>query len=309
MTTLTRRKLFSGLTSVLLATLPSCAITSAARASANKRPFDGRDYPHGCLLARKAGSPCCEGSLPYSSIDFWTFRVSEIETKDLPSHIGLVVVWDDVFSHRSLAESVQDILAVLPRYYGFDLASRSSTFAFHLEGFGQLGSAVATVLSNNDRIYNSSRIALIDIDSCGVSRLEWSDILPHLRSHYDLVIGFVHFAGRGPKDWRVMFGHDASQSSVRAAIAQCDLAFLTSDASLEFDEMLACEARSAPLNKLVHDLIRTLSSSDFRDAVCAIANGGQLMSGMLLQQPLDNKAIANIIERQITSDEPANVSS
>jgi len=248
-----------------------------------------------------------EENLPGSSIDFWTFRVSEIESSDLPPEIGQIVIWDEVFSRRSLAKNVRNIFEALPRYYGFELAASSNTFAFHLDGFGDLSSAVATLLADGNSAHPTSSIALIDLNSCGVTRLEWRDILPHLRPHYDLVIGLAHFAGRGPQDWHVRFGDDEGQSSLRAAIAQCDLAFLTSDASLGFDDMLTHEVRSSPLNKLVHDLIRALSSSDFRDAVLAVENGGLLVSGVLLQQSLDSIANADIVESQITSGEPANV--
>jgi len=80
-----------------------------------------------------------------------------------------------------------------------------------------------------------------------------------------------------------------------------------SDATLGFDGVQTCEARSVPFNKLMHDLVHTLSSSNFRNVASAIADKGLLASGMLLQQPFVRTAIPDIIEFRITSREPANV--
>src|SRR6476646_1541026 len=111
-----RRQILAGLSSMLLATVPlGRKVVSTAKAAKNRSRFDDRDLLLGCILANRAASPtvCCDGGLPSPLIDFWTARVSEIEINEMPSNIGRVVVWDDVFSRRRLAQSAHEIFAAL----------------------------------------------------------------------------------------------------------------------------------------------------------------------------------------------------
>ena len=36
-----------------------------------------------------------------------------------------------------------------------------------------------------------AKIALVDLDSCGVTALDWSQIIPCLRFHYDMIGGYA----------------------------------------------------------------------------------------------------------------------
>jgi hypothetical protein len=194
------------------------------------------------------------------SIDLWTFRVSEIETSTLPASVGRVIVWDDLFSPRTLTRSVKSILEVFPEWYGFDpLLGRCS---FHLDGFSEIGPVIQAVLPAATGLIRSHRLALIDVESCGVSRIDWPDILLHLRNSYDVVIGFAHFVGRGRSHPHELFDGILDNSRTSNILDCCDFAFWTSDALLGFDEVPDYEARGPVLTVLVHDLIHALSAND-----------------------------------------------
>jgi hypothetical protein len=297
-----RRQILAGLSSMLLTVLPlGRPFASTAKAGTNRRHLAESDFFLGCIFAKRAGLPsvCCDGGLPSPLIDFWTARVSEIEINEMPPNIGRVVVWDDVFSRRRLAQSAHEIFAALARYYGFDFVTGSDNFAFHIEGFSEIGSMIAKVLPASSNVCKSPRIALIDIESCGVSRLDWPDLLPHLRAHYDLIVGFAHFAGRGPSHWSAVFADDTDyHSSTRTTIAHCDLSFLTSDALLGFDHVLDCDVRQPYLNTLLDELIGALSGVDFLKAVTGIAGVQTFGMGALPAQSLDNFLTSNAVERQ-----------
>ena len=299
MANVVRRQLLSALPSMLLMQSPwQLAIASSTRADANDGLFQECDYPHGCIFARMGSlhSASCK-SEPASAIDFWTFRVSEIEANDLPPNIGKVVFWDDVFSSRGLCERVREILEAVRRYYYFDVALSSNTFGFHLQNCSGIGPVIASVLSNSSFANSSVRIALIDIASIGVSRFGWPDILPHLRAHYDLVVGFAHFAGKGPMHLRAMFGDEIDHSYTWSAIAHCDLSFLTSDALLGFDQVLDCDMRQPHLGAMLRRLIRSLSTAEFLHTVIA-ENGARIFCiGALPLQSSANSCGFEAIER------------
>jgi hypothetical protein len=270
-----RRQLLAGLSSLLLTSEPLCrAVASTARSGNNGRDFDDSDYTLGCILAKRAGLAFVRGNgdQPATSIDFWTTRVSEIEFEEFPPNIGRVVVWDDVFSCRHLANRVQDIYAALGRYYGFDCAMGSDSFAFHLEGFSDVGSVIANLLLDSACVRVSPRVAIVDIESSGITRLRWSDFLPHLRAHYDFIIRFAHFAGQGPSHWGTLFGEERDyHSSIRTSLTHCDLSFFTSDGLLGFEDALESGVRGTYLHALLHELTCALSSVEFLNKVTGMA--------------------------------------
>jgi hypothetical protein len=296
-----RRQILVGLSSMLLAALPlGRSFASTAKAGPNRRHFAESDFPLGCIFARRAALPpvCCDGDLPSPLIDFWTARVSETEINDLPPKIGRVVVWDDVFSRRRLVQSAHEIFAALAQYYGFDLVSGSDNFAFHLDGFSEIGSTIARVLPANGNARNSPRIALIDVESCGPTRLDWPDLLPHLRAHYDLILGFAHFSGPGPSHWRTVLGETTYHSSSRAAMAHCDLSFLTSDALLGFDEPLDSDVRKPFLNALLLELIGALSTVDFIKTEIGDTGLKDFAVGALPARSSDDCCASNTVQQQ-----------
>jgi hypothetical protein len=138
-TVVTRRKLFAGVGAYSLSSFVPCRRWVDADVSQSARLIANEDeLPHGCIFARKDGkrSPS-DDAVSAPSIDFWTFRVSEIEINTLAASISRVIIWDDLFSSRTLARSVKSILEAFPEWYGFEpLLGRCS---FHLDGFSEIG--------------------------------------------------------------------------------------------------------------------------------------------------------------------------
>jgi hypothetical protein len=231
--------------------------------SARASPIAKEDaLRHGCIFARMEGKLShADDALTAPSIDFWTIRVSEIETSTLAASVGRVIIWDDLFTPRTLARSVNSILEVFPEWYGFD--SPLGSWSIHLDGISEIGPVTRAVLPETTGPIRSHRLALIDIESCGLTRIDWPDILPHLRNSYDVVIGFAHFAGRGPSHPHELCDGVLDNSRTLDALARCDLSFWTSDSLLGFDGPLDYEVR-APLRDLIHalsatDLVRTMA--------------------------------------------------
>jgi hypothetical protein len=296
MTNIDRRSFVTG---VAVSSLPSLGYQSPAYACVDDSQFTyDHDLPHGCIFARMECQSVSNNMPQAPSIDFWTFRVSEIESTTLPTFVSRVVVWDDVFSARNVSSSVTSILDVIPKYYGFNPLLGANSFAFHLEGITEIGSMATKVLPEKVCPFGSQRIALIDIESCGISRYDWPDVLPHLHAHYDLVAGFSHFPGRGPSHLRKLYDGALDNSRTWAALACCNLSFLTSDALLGIDDVLDCDVRRPYLIALLHDLIQALSTIDFIQAVTGASGAPFFGIGPLPPNESDCKSALEAEERQ-----------
>lgn len=281
MTIITRRKLLAGASACSLSSFVACGRWVEADVS-ESGPSVANEYqlPYGCIFARMDGkrSPA-DDAFTTRSVDFWTFRVSEIETNTLPESVGRVIIWDDVFSARTLAKRVKSILDVFPEWYGFD--PRLARCSFHLDGFNEIGPVARAVLPEAIGPFRSHRLALIDVESCGVSRIDWLDILPCLRNSYDLVVGFTHFAGRGPTDPHDLCAGAWDQARTSNTLACCDFSFWTSDSLLGFDEMLDCETRAPLLAAVVHDLVHALSTTDLTRTLAGTPEAQRLFARRL----------------------------
>lgn len=211
-------------------------------------------FLHGCLFAAASGQPA-PGDPSACEVDFWTFRVSEIDINNLPAYVGRIVVWDDVFSSRSLTGSVVAMLRAVKDWYGVD--PWEGNCSFHVDGLGEINSHVRAVISKR-RVPWSQRLAVIDVSSCGLSRIDWPDILPHLRISYDAVVGFSHLLGSKSPSCEAA----TENARIRNPLACCDLCFWTNDQMLGLNEEADCDSRSLPLNALLHDLLHSFSGSD-----------------------------------------------
>ncbi|MDA9435237.1 hypothetical protein XH88_26220 [Bradyrhizobium sp. CCBAU 51627] len=229
---------------------------------------------HGCLFATTSGQ--CFPDDQAVSVDLWSFRVSEIDSSSLPASVGRTVIWDDVFSLRSLTRSVGAALSAVTEWYEFDPCV--GQFSFHLDGHGHIGLHVRAINSQREA---SASLALIDISSCGLSRIDWPDILPHARESYDGVVGFAHWSSYGPVSCETVAGNPR----IRKALAYCDQFFWTDDKMLGLDEEACCNARSPPLNSVVQDLVRALSAKGFSLGLEKIARDGSLFEGRLRIAP------------------------
>jgi hypothetical protein len=139
MNNIDRRSFVAG---VAASSLPSLGYQLPAYARVNDTQFtDDGDLPHGCIFARMVCQKSISNRTPQDpSIDFWTFRVSEIESTTLPTFVSRVVVWDDAFSARNVVKSVNSILGAIPKYYGFNPLLGENSFAFHLDGITEMRS-------------------------------------------------------------------------------------------------------------------------------------------------------------------------
>lgn len=241
---------------------------------------------HGCIFARMDGKRSSSGdAFTAPSIDFWTFRVSEIESSTLPASVARVIIWEDVFLPRTLARGVRSILEVVPEWYGLDpLLGRCS---FHIDGFSEIGPVAKAVLPATTGPIRYHRLALIDVESCGVSRIDWPDVLPHLRNSYDLIIGFAHFVGRGPSHRLELCDGPLDNSRIANTLACCDLSFWTSDYLLGFDEVLDWKTRAPLLVAVIHDLVHALSTTDLTRTLAGTTEAQRLFASRLRPEGLN----------------------
>jgi hypothetical protein len=133
---------------------------------------DDKDLSAGCVVAWESHDRC--GDL----IDFWTARASDVDPTTFSSCVQRVVLWNDVFLLRAVQKSVDEIKAAIPKYFGFDCRVAPNGFALHLEGLNTVDQTLVRAFEAKDRDSKRARTALIDLDSCGVTALDWPQILP-----------------------------------------------------------------------------------------------------------------------------------
>ena len=176
-----RRRLLANL---LAAPLSACTATNLLAAPQTVPDLGlqaDSDLSPGIVIAWEAGARS-DGL-----IDFWTARVSDSDLSASSPHVQRIVMWDDLFLHRSVHKTVDQIQRAIPTYYGFDCRAKPNGSSFHLAGMNNFDEALAAVFDAEAR----ARIALVDLDSCGVTALNWLQIVPRLRLHYDVVGGFA----------------------------------------------------------------------------------------------------------------------
>ena len=84
-------------------------------------------WQYGCILAKSLNWPYEGTENPCNSLlDFWRFRVSEIDPLQLPLTPGHVTVWDDLFSKRGLEDQLLEAFRAQQGMADkFDMALRS----------------------------------------------------------------------------------------------------------------------------------------------------------------------------------------
>lgn len=222
---------------------------------------------HGCLVAWEKAN---ESDV---SVDFWTARVSEIETSRSCSLIKRVLVWDDVFPLRGSTERANDNRSGIERFFGSDYRVSQNGSAFHPARLIELDQTIAHVLHAKRHEQKFARICLLDVDSYGVTGLEWADILPFLRSHYELIVGVAHGhyedarENEFPEFWGSFEGGNCLfLHRSRHVLMGCDVAVVTSDYMISGQE-LDPSLRAGLWGDLVVRLARTLSDSASRRAL------------------------------------------
>jgi hypothetical protein len=218
---------------------------------------DDRDLSAGCVLAWESPN-CCDGL-----IDFWTARASDIDTTMFSSCVQRVVLWDDVFLLRSIRKSVDEIKAVIPKYFGFDCGVEPNGFAFHADGMNTFDQALAQVFEAKAHNPNRARTALVDLDSVGVTALDWPQILPSLRGQYDRVVGIAHVSHLYTSQEKLRpigSGNSYVYESTWGNMQKCDLSIVYSDTLLNDRSELNLEKMGISLRDLISSLAFALNN-------------------------------------------------
>jgi hypothetical protein len=108
----------------------------------------------------------------------------------VPKSIGLVAVWDDIFLERSAKPTLDRIELAIARYFAIDRHGEGCRLSLQLGDVDQLSSLLGHSfegLLSADRFHDA--VAIVDVDSCGVTSLDWMDFITHLKRIYKLVIG------------------------------------------------------------------------------------------------------------------------
>jgi hypothetical protein len=236
----------------------------------------------------------------------------------LPADLGKIVVYDDLFSNNNITRRFLDTARSIPGL--FDLNPADCTFGFHLNGLSHMseilsGFTICPTTNNN----SSTRIAIIDIGSCGVTLLEWHDILPIVRDQYDLVVGFHDSLGRTMGDWDRLCEETPHQNPRLIEILKyCDVSFLTSDGLLGLNEIASMEDRGPALTDLLREILQSLSSPSTLKRIQRIADAsmccvgpikttdeGQKASEVARQQAIIADGFSDGVIRQRYNNEPA----
>jgi hypothetical protein len=234
-----RRRRF--LASLLTAPLGLSSIsTSFADAAVRRRAFvqDDCDLSAGCIVAWESHNR------HDGLIDFWTARASDIDPTTLPSCVQRVVLWDDVFSLKTVRKRIDEIKAVIPTYFGFDCCVSPNGSAFYAEGANTFDQTLAQLFEAKAREQKRARAALIDLDSCGVTALDWPKILPSLRGQYDLIVGVAHVTHlcTSPEKLRpIGSGGSFIYESTWGNMQKCDFSVVYSDTLLSGNPELNLE--------------------------------------------------------------------
>ena len=222
-----------------------------------------------CVIARQPGT------LPNAIIDVWTGQIGTLDLSQLPEHFGRVVVWDDVRGDSALSRDIADIIFAIEKYFGIkpNLGSNASA---HLGHSSELSLSLDKLLHTFKPRYPDAigrRIAVIDLSSCGLTRLRWLDLMPSLRRYYTHVIG-VDFSLPGLCELDATFEPPHGLSVLALDTMQaCDYWLLASDESISGRAELSTEERSFEFTKSIHDLCNCMASvqNDIDTAIGSIA--------------------------------------
>jgi hypothetical protein len=108
-----------------------------------------------------------------------------------------------------------------------------------------------------------ARIALIDLDSCGVTALVWSQIIPSLRGQYDFIIGVAavsHLCTNPEKLRPIGSGASFIYESTWGDMQKCDLSVVYSDTLLTGDSEMYLEEMGGSLSDLISSLTFALNN-------------------------------------------------
>lgn len=249
----------------LLATaIGSTGLNSTA--SATIGPYDD-GLTELCVIAREPGT------LPNAVIDVWTGQIGTVDLAQLPDHLGRVVVWDDIRGDRCLSRDVADILVAIEEYFGIkpDLGVNAMAHAGHSGGLSRSLEMLLHTFQPNSPDAIERRIAVIDLSSCGLTRLRWLDVIPLLRRYYTHVVG-VDCSCPDLCELDAEFEPPHGLTDVaRETMGACDHWLLASEASSSDGVELSPEQRSLEFTRSICDLCEVLAFAT-RDIDAAVSS-------------------------------------
>lgn len=218
-----------------------------------------------CVITREPGR------FPNAIIDVWTCQIGTLDLAQLPDQFGRIVVWHDIRGAQGLSRSIADILSATEEYFGIKPVLGSNAAA-HVGRPGGLLSSIEILFKPFDPASLAvigRRVAVVDLGSCGLTDLQWLDIIPLLRRYYTHVVGVEYcFPDLCELDPEFETPHGLS-APARSTLRACDFWLLASDQSLAGRTELSIEERSHEFVMAISDLGLSLASSD-RDLHTAI---------------------------------------
>ena len=190
-------------------------------------------------------------------VDFWTSQLGIVETDRLPASARVIVKWSDVCLRRAVYSKVSETKRAIPDYYGISIRRDGSNSEAYLRGENPLSTTLASVCAK--ALIGS--VALVDVGSCGLSSLDWADIIPLLKQSYRTVIG-VDYAIPELTSLEAGF-QDMSCSTDGAStsgLLACDRLEMASDDLLSPHPIVSYEQRAKLYTAYVSELINEFSS-------------------------------------------------
>jgi hypothetical protein len=240
-----------------LAQLAAAPLSSAIGATLPARAHECDDCLAAvCVLAWTGRKPRAR------TVDLWMARCGSIDATRLSDVLRRFVVWDDITSERTTARSVEAIKTAITHYFDITIHEDGSNAIAHVGEIDAFPEALsrALALCTSQGTLPAERIAIVDLSSCGVTRLQWRDIIPSLRRHYATVVGIdytdpdlisldaaVYSAPQGisHESWRTL--------------AACDYWAVASPTVLAHEPDLCFDARAALFTDAINELARHIA--------------------------------------------------
>jgi hypothetical protein len=228
---------------------------NSKRVTGNLDPNEG--LVEVCVFARQRGAI-------RSAIDIWTGRLGLLNLAQLSDQFGRVIVWDDIRGDKTIPRSIGEILRAIEMYYGFKpkIGTNATVHVGSIDGLARSTDAFFNTSDFSLLKMAHQRIAVVDLGSCGTTRLRWLDLIPLLRKCYSHIVG-IDFSASGFRglDSEVKLAHGLTGAK-QETLSTCDYWLLASDKSISRLLDLSFEARSVAFTTAVDELCGALASAE-----------------------------------------------
>jgi len=180
-----RRNFLQGLAAgAATVSMTSHSAMAVADASIRRAPGSMKQL-EACVIA-------CEGSEIFNenfALDYWTFNLSDTDETQLPEGYRKVVISGALISPSSAVQDIAELYQSIPICFDFDPLESPNHCALHLDGVTNLQEQIRSVLATKFKRGAKTDVALVsDVSICIPRSIDWSGILPELRTHYDRII-------------------------------------------------------------------------------------------------------------------------